>query len=228
MNILSNRVLSFSKLCLFLFFTVNCNPYITKKINFIVNEGISAEDSIYVVPIIECRRQVTEQTYYNDEEAFQVADTLTSNVLHRLLDSQLNLKYGEIKNIGSDELKKMMDSVVKRLINVEYKHFVFNKRFEILSQANLILIPYLVWTRTTPEFEKEKCIWGRGAARIYASNSICTWTRTQTYFFLINRSSGEIVYYKDYYWSMEDIWMPYEKRITRSLKHCARPLLKNL
>lgn len=207
---------------------VSCNPYVTKNFNFIDSEGISSEDSIYVVPVVECRRQITEQTYNNDEEAFQVADTLASNALHKLLDSRLNIKYGMIENINSHDLRKLLDSVVNRLINVEYKHFVFNKKFDIPSQANLILIPYLVWTRTTPEFEREDCIWGRGAGRIYTPNSVCTWTKAQTYFFVINRNKREIVYYKDSYWSRGHIWMPYESRITLNFRHCAEPLLQKL
>jgi hypothetical protein len=212
-------VVIFSSLILFA-----CNPYMTKKISLVLKENMN--DSVFVVdPIIETRLQISPNSHKSDTATFLLAKKLSREVIHQLLDKRLRLKYAQEDSLNSVMFETLMDSINDKFLETEYSHFILNKRIEIPSSANLILIPYLKWTRTTPYYEWDKC---SPQGKIYAGDRICTWSRARAYLFVIDRKRGEIIYFKCNQWIKSEIWMPYENRILRSFKRCVKPLLRKL
>ncbi len=209
-----------------LFFSLllmGCNPYLTRSINHISKED--KEDTIYVeYPIVEARRAPDRKSFYSDNDALQPAEELTKKALHQLLDSRLPLKYKEANNINSLEVKKMVDSVLDKFLATKYAHFRVDQK-SVPREANLILISYLIWTRSTPEFESDQC--GLDG-KIYMLQRYCTWTRAQAYLFLIDGKSREVVYFKYNQWDTGNIYLPFEKRVTRSFKRCSQALLRKI
>ncbi len=201
-----------------------CNPYLTKRINRISKSN--SGDSIFVMyPITETRRQITNDSYTDDLETFQSAEDLTKKALHGLFDNRLKVRYGESDFGTFRKTKTLLDSVLKKFADKKYKKFIIDKKSETSSSSNLILIPYLIWTRTTEDFEKEKC--GLNG-KIYALAKDCRWTDAKACLLLIDRKKGEVVYFKQNWWRMAGLYFPYEQRITRSLKECSQPLLRKL
>src|SRR5579872_5670173 len=92
-----------------------CDPYLylTTKLNSISKEN--EKDSIYVTyPIIECRRQVTKDSFFVETEALRVADTLTRKALHQLLGKQLPIKFAELNSDGLWKTKNLLDSILSK------------------------------------------------------------------------------------------------------------------
>jgi hypothetical protein len=215
-----NIVLGFWSVFLF----TGCNPYLTGKINTIPesNKG----DSIYVVtPIVETRRQITRETFVPDEEALSPAIALTSKALHDLFDHHLRVKYLREDPDTTLERKMQLDTILKRFVSAEYKQFTTGMKLNGYPSVKLVLIPYLIWTRTTPEFESEKC---GPSGRIYTPNERCYWTRSQAYLFLIDNRTSELVYYRVNEWYIRNLRLPFEKGIAYSFRHCSRDLLRSM
>jgi hypothetical protein len=175
-------------------------------------------------PIIECKRQ-SNTTSYADEEALEPATKLTKKVLHTLFDGRLNARYDSISYADQNANKKILDSVLSSFLTKKQKNYKISQPLKFPSNASLILIPYLIWTRSTDDYNYGKCgIDGK----IYSTNSVCTWTRAQAHLILVERENREIIYFKYNQWDRGNMWMPFEPRIYRSFYQCSKKLLKKL
>jgi hypothetical protein len=206
-----------------------CDPYLTKSINHL--SEVKKGDSIYVMcPIIETRMQTTKDSYHSDGESFQPAFDLTKKAIHILFSNHLPVKFEEVKdyNFGIRDEKVLLDSLLNEFTKGLYASCSINKNSHFPTKANLILIPYLIWTRTIPEFQSEKGNCGKAGYKDYFNHNTCTWTRSQAFLFLIDRRSNQILYYKENTWMRDFPDLPFEDRVTKSFKQCAQPLLRRL
>ncbi len=204
-----------------------CNPYLTKRIDIISKND--QREAIYVAyPIIECRRQARDDFFYKDpdKEINRSAETFTKKALHELLDKRLPVRFAELDTLEYSKSKKIVDSVLGKFLTTEVEYFRISQELNFKTERNLILIPYLVWTRGTDDYHGDKCSYvGHNAFR---GNSACLWTQSQTLLLMINRKSKEVVYFKYSQCNMGLIYSPYEVRVRLNFKHCAQPLLRKL
>ncbi len=120
----------------------------------------------------------------------------------------------------------LLDSVLNEFKIAKFKKIKLTQALTYPAKSNLIMIPYFVWTRSTEDYDKGKC--GKVGYRDYGNYKYCTWTRSQTYVLVINRKSKEVIFFKYWGWQIETLFLPYEYRVTRSLRHCMNPLLRKL
>gem|GEM_PF-3841285 len=144
-------------------------------------------------PLIETRLQITKDSFTGDYESLEPAERLTKTALHRLLDGRLKVKYDQTDRINSWRTKIAIDSLLNEFTKAQYTNYSIKRNLPLPTKANLILIPYLIWTRTTREFDSEKC--GR-RGRNYILNNICYWTRSEAYIFMISLKTRELIYFK--------------------------------
>ncbi len=210
-----------------------CNPYTTKKINRISKED--QREAIYVAyPIVETRRQATIDSFYKDpdKEIYDSALSFTNNALHKLLGKKgLPIRFAEFDSVEYSKSKALLDSVLGKFMISEVKDFDIHQELKFQTERNLILIPYLIWTRSTSDYSD----WGRKDGKCvkigrnsFRGNNACLWTQSQTILLVINIKNKEIVYFKYSQWDTRPIFSPYEKRIMLNFKHCAQPLLRKL
>jgi hypothetical protein len=216
------RIIAVGFICLF--WLAGCNPALTKMINHVSKKNRG--DSIFIVePIIESRIQYNKNSYWEDSyDGLQLARTLTKTALHELFDDRLPVQYVQ-PNYNDSWRANELDSILAKFLNTKYERFLINKKLLTPTSSGFILVPYLIWTRTTPEFESEKC--GLDG-KTYMLNRVCTWTQAQAFLFLVDKKNGEIVYYKDSFWSKEGITEPFQHRVTKSFMRASQPLLRSL
>ena len=187
---------------------------------------ILKNDSILVAyPIIETRLQITKYRYDKDNETFPLADSLTNKALHKLLDGVLSVKYEGLEYTNSSGLTSVLDTLLSKAR--DYKFDKFSNKNKTLEGANHILIPYLIWTRTTKEYDHDKRNYTAGITH-QGGSEIVTWTSVQAFLFLIDLNSNRILYYRDHFYSRGNIYLPYEQRVLKSFKKCLRPLLRKM
>ncbi len=205
---------------------VGCNPYLTKRINLLSKKDRG--DSVYVVyPIVEAKRQSNSAIFKDPEnEAYQIADSLTKKALHQQLEGRLPIWFAGFDSGTYVTTKKLLDSVLAKFMKSNVKHFPLGEGFVFPTKMNLILIPYYIWTRSTEDYDKGKC--SQGGYRTYGGREDCTWTRSQTHLIMIDCKKKEIVYFKYIQWDIGTIFLPSEYRVTRNFRHCIKPLLRKL
>lgn len=202
-----------------------CNSYLTRRIDNI--EERHKRDSIFIIsPIIETRRQITKDSYIGDYESFELAQNLTVKALHYMLRDGLPVKFDTRDPINSWTAKIIADHTLLKFLQRKYDHFPVREELEIPSKANLVLIPYLIWVRTTEEYDDGSC--GHNAGHNYVLDQHCYWTKAYVHLFLVDRHSRELVYYSQTAWGYGQILMPYEERVDRLFGKCIRPMLRNL
>ncbi|MBS1506512.1 MAG: hypothetical protein JSS79_07700 [Bacteroidetes bacterium] len=175
-------------------------------------------------PFIETHRQITTNYFIDDVEARNLADTLVKKELNKLVYKRLPSTTIKLDLDDLSKTKFKVDSFINKLPRAQSNKLLLD--WHLNSKSNLALIPYFIWTRTTKEYDDGTC--SHDAGRNYFSNQHCYWSRAQAYVFLIDRKNNEILYFKSNQWYFEDILLPFEKRVSLSLKRCMRPLLSKL
>lgn len=177
-------------------------------------------------PLVEMRRQVNKDSFFLETDSKKLAEDFVLNSIRTLLDKKIVFKYKELDLLSSWEVKIRIDSVIEK----HKKTNRFDCEIELATLSNdhrrFILIPYLIWTRTTDEYHEGAC--GKAGYRDYINKSYCTWTSAEAYLFLVNRKTKKIVYYKKNFWSQQTIYMPFQSRIYRSFERCVKPLLRKV
>jgi hypothetical protein len=202
-----------------------CNPYATKRLNLISNDN--RKDSIYIsYPIVKSRRQATKDYSYDEFEALKALDSLTNLTIHTLVDGRQSVKFGPLGYAKSIVYSRLLDSILSAFTSRQYHEFKIAQNLDSETERNLIIIPNIIWTRSTEDYNKGKC--GKVGYRDYANRNYCTWTRSQTLIVMIDKRRREVIYFKYYQWDREDISMPFERIVNRSFRKCFRPILRKL
>lgn len=222
---LPSQVLGFTFTALICILSAGCDPYITRQINNISKHYKG--DSIYVAgPLIETRLQTTKDSFTGDSESFEPAERLTKKALHQLFDGRLKVEYDQTDPINSWRTKIAVDSLLDKFSKAQYLSCSVNSNLQFQTKASLILIPYLIWTRTTRDYDDGTC--GHDSGRNYFSDQHCYWTKASAYLLLIDKKTKVVLYFKSSNWFFLDILLPFDKRVTKSFKRCSQPLLRKL
>jgi hypothetical protein len=200
-----------------------CNPYATRRLNLISNDN--RKDSIYIsYPIVKSRRQATKDYSYDEFETLSVLDTLTNRAIHKFADGRLRAKFGTLTDAESNVYTRLLDSILSKFMSRQYQEFKIAQNLDFSAGQNLIIIPHIVWTRSTEDYNEGDC--GKVGYRDYVNSKYCTWTRSQTLLIMIDKRRREVIYFRYCQWDRVKLWLPFERIVNRSFRKCFRPILR--
>jgi hypothetical protein len=176
---------------------VCCSPNSTGSIG-LGKRTVTGDTPSLADPIWESRIQITADSFEIEYSALRALDSLAQFAIRRMLDSIGVANSDRAVDLPRATTKPILDSMIAKLNKHNYKNFQLAGRIPFTGGRKLLLIPYIIWTRTTREFESERCYYG---GYKYYGNPNCTWTQCHAYLFLIDNETRQLVYYRSSNWA---------------------------